>query len=168
MLDRRTGHDTPPARHRARVSVHALLLDGERVLLGRRAGTGFADGLWHLPSGHVEAGEDAVAALVREIREELAVEVAAADLRFAHVMHMADDWVHLFFFAERWEGEPVVGEPDKCSELGWWELSALPPDTVPYAASAIRQAAERRTFSTFGWITPAPASAPASRGSGDA
>ncbi|GAA4076908.1 NUDIX hydrolase [Nonomuraea soli] len=156
---RRMGHDAAPARHRARVSVHALLLRDARVLLGRRAGTGFADGMWHLPSGHVEAGEDAVTTLVREIREELGVDVAPADLRFAHVMHMADDWVHLFFAAEQWVGEPVVAEPDKCSELAWWEVSALPPDTVTYAASAVRQAAEHRAFSTFGWPTAAPTDA---------
>ena len=51
----------------------AVILDRGRVLLHRREG----DSFWSLPGGRIEAGEEAAAAVVREMQEELgqAVEV---------------------------------------------------------------------------------------------
>ena len=57
--------------------VHVLLERGGEVLLMRRAGTGFFDGLYSLPGGHVEEGESLRATAVREMREELGIELDA-------------------------------------------------------------------------------------------
>jgi hypothetical protein len=66
------GADT--RRHKLTGDVHLLMLDGDgQVLFGRRQNTGFEDGAWHLPSGHLEAGESVVAALVREAKEEIGI-----------------------------------------------------------------------------------------------
>jgi 8-oxo-dGTP diphosphatase len=54
--------------------VGAALVDGDRVLVAQRAG-GPYDGYWEFPGGKVEPGEDHLAALVREIGEELGVAV---------------------------------------------------------------------------------------------
>ncbi len=54
--------------------VGAALVDGDRVLVAQRAG-GPYDGYWEFPGGKVEPEEDHLAALVREIREELGVAV---------------------------------------------------------------------------------------------
>jgi 8-oxo-dGTP diphosphatase len=54
--------------------VGAALVDGDRVLVAQRSG-GPYDGCWEFPGGKVERGEDDLAALVREIREELGVDV---------------------------------------------------------------------------------------------
>src|ERR1044072_8502691 len=56
----------PPRRHAEIVDVHLLLRRGDRILLARRAGTGYADGLLHAPSGHVEDGGGGRARGVRE------------------------------------------------------------------------------------------------------
>jgi 8-oxo-dGTP diphosphatase len=58
--------------------VGAAVVDGGRVLVARRSG-GPYDGLWEFPGGKVEPGESDLAALVRECREELGVEVSPAD-----------------------------------------------------------------------------------------
>jgi ADP-ribose pyrophosphatase YjhB (NUDIX family) len=57
--------------------VAVLVLDGERVLLGRRSGTQNRPGLWALPGGYVEFDEDFLSAARREVREEtgLVIEV---------------------------------------------------------------------------------------------
>ncbi|MFI9531608.1 NUDIX domain-containing protein [Nocardia fusca] len=47
----------------------------------------YEDGAYHLPSGHLEAGESVVAALVREAKEEIGVTIDPAGVGFAHVMH---------------------------------------------------------------------------------
>ncbi len=61
------------------VDVHLLLTQSDHVLLSLRQGT-FLDGRWNLPSWKVEAGENAVTAMVREAREELALELSEDDL----------------------------------------------------------------------------------------
>ncbi|WP_336205309.1 NUDIX hydrolase [Nonomuraea sp. LPB2021202275-12-8] len=138
-------------RFRAIVDVHVLLVRGQEVLLGRRSGTGYGDGLWHLPSGHLDAGESVVQAAVREAREEVGVVIEPRDLAFAHVMHRAPERVGFFFVATRWDGEPYNAEPDKCSEVAWWRLDGLPGDIVGYPAAAMAHALERVPFALYEW-----------------
>jgi hypothetical protein len=42
-------------------------------------------------------------------------------------------------------------EPEKCSELGWYSLTALPPNVVPYIRHAIDQVVQGNSYSEFGW-----------------
>lgn len=126
-----------PARHSEVVDVHLILRRGEDVLLARRAGTGYADGLWNGPSGHVERGEDVCAAMVREAHEEIGVALTPDDLRVALVMQHrgpgGEARTGWFFEAECGTGgEPCNREPHKCSELAWYPLTALPDDMVAY------------------------------------
>lgn len=130
------------SRFRAAVAVYGLLRREGRVLLLRRKGSGYRDGQLSLPAGHLEGEEDAVAGLRREVREELGVEVL--DCRLALVMHRRretsadDEYVDLFFDVTRWAGEPVIGEPEKCSELVWASPGELPDDVVDYIAVALK------------------------------
>ena len=64
---------THPTAGRVVVGV-ALIRDG-RLLAARRVGAGPSGGGWELPGGKVEDGESDLAALVREVREELGVTV---------------------------------------------------------------------------------------------
>lgn len=146
-------------RHTSIIDVHVILRRDGRILLGRRADTGFGDGMLHLPSGHLEAGESITTAAIREAAEEIAVVIDPADLRCAHVMHRAPDSgpdrVGFFFIVDRWTGEPVNSEPDRCSELVWVDPAALPSDVIAYPAAAIRAALAQSAYSEFGWAGPA-------------
>jgi|GEM_PF-168240 len=130
-------------RHTEIVDVHLLLLRGEEVLLSRRSGTGYADGLLHAPSGHLEAGEDVRSAMIREAREEIGIDLDPARLEAVLVMqHRAPHGTARigWFFAARHrpgDAEPVNREPGKCSELGWWPLRDLPDDMVAYCRAGI-------------------------------
>jgi ADP-ribose pyrophosphatase YjhB (NUDIX family) len=123
--------------------VYGLLRRGDRVLLLRRSGSGFHDGELALPAGHVEAGESALAAIVRELAEEVVVDVRPEDCRLALTGHAGPErpgdasYVDLYFGIERWSGEPRIGEPDKATELIWAPLDPLPGDTVGFMAEAI-------------------------------
>ncbi len=123
----------------------------------RRAGTTFRAGQLSLPAGHLEGGEDAVAGLLRELREEVGVEAVPRDCRLALLVHSApedeDDleYLHLFFVVERWSGEPVIGEPDKCSELAWVTPAALPADVVDYVADALHAIERGMPLLLRGW-----------------
>src|SRR5574337_280752 len=99
--------------------VHVLMEREGGVLLMRRAGTGFFDGLYSLPGGHVEPGESLFQTARREAAEELGVELDAADLAWIGVVHRRSDSNRVDFFvrARRWRGEPRIAEPAKCDAL---------------------------------------------------
>ncbi|WP_354643747.1 NUDIX hydrolase [Kitasatospora camelliae] len=130
--------------HSTVIGVHLGLVRQDRVLLGLRHNTPFADRTWHLPAGHLEQGESVAAGMAREAQEELGLDLDPAALRLVHVLHDldADDRtgrLQLFFRPE--EGavatEPDNREPDRCAELRWWPLDALPDPTVPYTRRAL-------------------------------
>ncbi|MFE4536239.1 methyltransferase domain-containing protein [Streptomyces scopuliridis] len=133
---------TPPRRHTEVVDVHLILRRGDEVLLARRSGTGYGDGLLNGPSGHVEQGEDVRTAMIREAYEEIGVELTPADLRVALVMQhrgpAGQPRIGWFFEAAYGAGgEPVNREREKCSGLSWHPLSALPDDLVAYCRAGL-------------------------------
>ena len=92
----------------------AALIDGEgRVLIARRPAQKEHGGLWEFPGGKVGEGETPEAALVRELKEELGVDVAASCLApFAFASHPSTG-LHLLmplFLCRKWRGVPVALE----------------------------------------------------------
>ena len=123
-------------------AVYLFLLRDERVLLMRRWNTGFADGTYCAVAGHMDGGESVVAAMAREAREEIGVELAPADLEVVGVMHCRGDdgereYVLFFLVARRWGGEPCNREPEKCDDVSWFPLDALPTSTLPFVRRAL-------------------------------
>ena len=147
----------PRERFRLPAAVYAILRDGEQVLMLRRAGTTFRSGQLSLPAGHLEGGEDAVAGVLRELHEEVGVEAAPQDCHLALLLHSAPEdegdleYLHLFFVVQRWRGEPVIGEPGKCSELVWVDPTALPADVVDHVADALQAIERGERLLLHGW-----------------
>jgi 8-oxo-dGTP pyrophosphatase MutT (NUDIX family) len=118
-------------------AAYVFLGDGRRVLLQRRANTGFYDGWWAAAAaGHVEAGESVFETAVRETAEEIGVTIAASDLEPLTAMHRTaptglpvDQRIDLFFACTRWSGIPALQE-EKATELAWFDLDALPDHVV--------------------------------------
>jgi 8-oxo-dGTP diphosphatase len=135
------------------VAVHIFFIREGQVLLSRRYHTGYEDGNYSVPAGHLEAGEPVTACARREVREEIGVQLEAKNLRAAHVMHRKSDQerIDFFFVVEDWSGDPVNCEPDKCDEVAWYPLDALPANTIPYVRHALAQVQSGVMFSEFGW-----------------
>lgn len=114
------------------------------VLLGRRAGTGYQDGKYGLPAGHVDGDELATVAAARELLEETTLHVNPADLRFVHLLHrlsrdqVGQERLDIFFEADIWQGQPAIGEPDKCDSLEWFSPDALPDDIIPLVRGVLQ------------------------------
>jgi 8-oxo-dGTP pyrophosphatase MutT (NUDIX family) len=144
-------------RFRTVVDVHLVLVRDGQLLWSRRANTGYADGLLALVSGHLEDGEDVLAAAIREAEEEVGIRLDPQDLSCVHVMHHRNGSdsprIGFFFRADRWDGEPVNREPHKCGELVWHAFHEVPGDAVPYPAEAIRRIADGTSFSVH-WAPP--------------
>ncbi|MDE0452620.1 MAG: NUDIX domain-containing protein [Gammaproteobacteria bacterium] len=121
-------------RSRFDIIVHTFVFDCGRLLLLRRANTGFLDGYYSLPGGHVEAGEEIAEAAAREVREEARIEV----LEIEPVIVMSyGDGVDFLFEARRWSGTAQIGEPDRCDDLVWVRPDRLPEKTAPYLQKAL-------------------------------
>ncbi|MBE3067797.1 MAG: NUDIX domain-containing protein [Chloroflexi bacterium] len=135
------------------VTVHLFLFRGNQILLLRRYQTGYMDGHYSLPAGHLDGEETVRMAGVREAREEIGVRIDPADMVFAGVFHRHDDDERVDFFVQvrNWSGEPVNAEPGKCDELRWADLDGLPENTVPYVQRAIENFRGGIPFEEFGW-----------------
>jgi mutator protein MutT len=104
--------------------VTGALVGGGRVLLVHRSPhrRAFPD-VWDLPGGHVEAGESALAALARELREELGVRVVAdsahhlGELRTSAGEEEARVSVWL---VREWHGVPANVAPEEHDRIGWF------------------------------------------------
>ncbi|WP_433194333.1 NUDIX hydrolase [Nocardia sp. CA-107356] len=146
-------HGSDTRRHKVTGDVHLVLRRGNEVLFGQRQNTGFEDGAWHLPSGHLEADESVIDALIREAKEEIGTVIKPEDVRFSHIMHNSSSGGRMaFFFTVRtWQGEPENQEPDKCSELQWFSTDALPQHMIDYCRVAMQSIADGKSFSVYGW-----------------
>jgi len=107
-----------------------VLLNGDgRILIAKRPPGRSLAGLWEFPGGKVEPGESPEHALVRELAEELGIEIAAADLApLTFASHAYPDF-HLLmplFLCRRWRGEV---RPHEGQELLW----VIPAELVSYA-----------------------------------
>lgn len=121
--------------------VAAAMRRNGRWLMQQRPPEKMHGGLWEFPGGKVDPGEAPVDALVRELREELAIGVDPADcvpLGFATDTG-ADGraLVMLLYRVARWQGDP---EPLAATHLTWDTPAALarlpmPPVDVPLVAT---------------------------------
>lgn len=101
--------------------VAGALLLGERVLLAHRSLTRrWYPDVWDLPGGHVDDGEDELAALRRELHEEIGVrEVVVDDGPPARFEEPAMGLRLGIWVVRGWAGTPVNRAPDEHDELRW-------------------------------------------------
>ena len=135
------------SRDRFAIIAHTLVLNanGEALLL-RRANTGLMDGRYALPGGHRQAGESVRACAIRECREEAGIVVEAVT---PTMVLPYGDGVNFIFTADRWHGEPVIGEPDKCDDLLFAPLHELPSATVAWVDRVVSGAATGVWYAEF-------------------
>ena len=140
-------------RERFPVTVHLLFFREDQVLLLRRFSTGYRDGEYSVPAGHLDGGETVIAAGMREAQEEVGVKIEADDLIFSSVMHRTEDDERVDFFVDvrKWRGEPFNAEPDTCDDLCWVDVNNLPANMVPYVRRALANHLNNILFDEFGW-----------------
>jgi 8-oxo-dGTP diphosphatase len=115
------------------VGVGALLVDDRgRLFLARRGPEAKNErGLWEFPGGSVEFGETLAEALRREMREEYGIEIAVGELLDVvdHILpEEGQHWVSPAFLCTLVSGEPIIKEPGKCTQIGWFAPAEVPPD----------------------------------------
>ena len=122
------------------VAAVALVDPDGRVLLAERPAGKSMAGLWEFPGGKVNAGETPEAALIRELAEELGIDVTASCLApFTFASHTYRDF-HLLmplYVCRKWSGAPTAREGQR---LAWVRPARLadypmPPADAPLVAS---------------------------------
>ena len=116
-----------------------LIRYGEVLLLKRTVDKG---GGFNLVGGHVEVYESPAQGLVREIKEEIGIEVDPQTVELIRVVYRekksSSPKLHLVFWVSSWKGEPVNCEPDKCLGLQWYALDALPHNLATVAEIVLK------------------------------
>jgi 8-oxo-dGTP diphosphatase len=121
--------------------------DQNQVFLLRRANTGWRDGWWTVPAGHVEKNEGPAAAAVRELKEEVGLSVESKELSNPSVyFYPADEMNHervsIFFTLNDYKGNPVNAEPEKADRAQWFDMDDLPENIPPLLRRAFTDIAE--------------------------
>jgi 8-oxo-dGTP diphosphatase len=119
--------------------VGGLLYRQGRLLLGKRCDHRSSyPGVWDMPGGHVEAGETAEQALVRELSEELGVIPTAwrnvTTLRAPAQSAGSVNPLRLhIFLVTQWRGEPRNAQPDEHERIAWFTADELPHLALAHA-----------------------------------
>ena len=120
------------------VAVALIDVDGRVLLAERPQGKAMA-GLWEFPGGKVKPGETPEAALIRELKEELDIDVAEAclaPLSFASHRYERFHLLMPLYVCRRWTGSPEAREGQR---LAWvrpqkLEQYPMPPADKPLVA----------------------------------
>ncbi len=128
----------------------ALIFRGGKLLITQRHAKAHLGGRWEFPGGKREAGESFEQCLVREIREELGVEIAVGEL-FEEISHTyPEKSVHLkFFICKLISGEP---QPLDCAAVKWIEKSGLDAHEFPAADARLLEKLKQAPV----WAMPEP------------
>lgn len=121
----------PPLPPAIKVGCEAYIVRDGQVLLGLRHKVKAGAGTWALPGGHMQPFERADEAVVREVQEETGITVTPADATFlaftdGPTPENHSHYLHLTFRVDIGDAEPVVAEPDACSEWRWFPEDHLP------------------------------------------
>ena len=143
-------------KHNFRVAVNLMFVRDNKVLLMRRANTGWNDGMYALMGGHVEDKENVYDAAVREAHEELGLIVKPENLKPLFSMQVYPDHIYYYFGCEEFEGNPQNMELDQCDDIQFFDTNELPENIIEADKKAIeavfgKSQKEQTVFSIFGW-----------------
>jgi len=110
--------------------VAAVIEDDDRFLLTRRQKGVHLEGMWEFPGGKIDEGESREAALRRELREELDVDIEVQELIFDISHDYPERTVVLYFYRCVLRGEP---RPQLGQEMRWVPREELPSLGFPPA-----------------------------------
>ena len=108
--------------------------DGKILLIRRHSQSSFSPDWYCVPMGHLDGNESVAFAAAREMTEEVGIRCdPQKDLQAVHVGHKlssGQEYLNFFFKVLHFEGEPYNAEPNKHSEIGWFDIKNLPEKTV--------------------------------------
>ena len=141
------------------ICPNMMIIRDQKILLLRRAGKAslFA-GYWHVPTGRIEENESPKQTIVREVFEEVGLDVnpslaTVVAVKAPHFKNPELTWkdVSLFFVAKDFEGEPINKEPRLHDEMDWFDINQLPEPMIPVVKFGIEQYVKGEAYGEFGY-----------------
>jgi 8-oxo-dGTP diphosphatase len=145
----------PKQRFKLIPAIYLIVRRENKVLLLRRANTGYQDGKYGMIAGHLDGDELATSAIVREAKEEAGITVRMTDLKFIHLLHglsrndAGQERMSLFFEVWKWQGEIKIMEPEKCDDLSWHNIDKLPDNMLPLVRNVLSDVANNSYYSEY-------------------
>ena len=115
----------------------ALINNENEILLSKRPKKKHLSGFWEFPGGKVEEGETPEKALIREVKEELNIDInnkCIAPLSFSEFDYINFQLLLLLYICRRWDGIPMSMENNK---LEWVKPNMLRAYKMPPADDAL-------------------------------
>jgi 8-oxo-dGTP diphosphatase len=139
--------------HKVPTATHLFIVKNEEILLLKRKNTGYHDGDYSVPAGHIEDGESVIDSTIREAKEEIGITLFPRDFEVCQVIHRRSEEVRVDFFVQinSYQGTINNCEPEKCSDLSWFKLDDLPINMIPYVEKAIVNFRNGNKFDVLGW-----------------
>ena len=142
------------------VAADLILIKDGKVLLQRRANTGWNDGKWNLAGGHIEDEETLQECIIREAKEELGIVIEHEDVNLVHCIQYKSNRLTMQFYliCSKWKGTPSI-QPEqengqvvyKADKLEWFDIDNLPDDLIPTARQALDAVIRNQSFSSMGF-----------------
>lgn len=143
-------------RNKTRVAVYLLGIKNNKILLGKRKNTQHMNNYWSLFAGHVFEGESCSNALKRECLEECGVYIKEQEFNIIGAMHHKSgefDYINYIFKVDLSNHNPLNSEPEKCSELNFFDISNLPNPIDDYIKLIITKSFNSKApwIIEYGW-----------------
>jgi len=114
-----------------------LLNDKNQILLIKRKNTGYEDGKFSVPAGHLKEDESLEGAIIREAEEEIGIDINN-NVEFIKMLHrIPEKRLDFFYKTKRWKGKLYNKEPNKCEFVKWFDLYDLPNNIIDYVKEII-------------------------------
>ncbi|MGZ5418824.1 MAG: NUDIX domain-containing protein [Nocardioides sp.] len=129
-----------------KVVVGALIRAGRVLLVHRSPNKRAYPNVWDLPGGLMEAGESELAALTRELHEELGVQIATGSA--SHLCRLAagpagEPALLSAWLVRDWQGAPANVAPEEHDDIGWFAFEEMPPPAHALVRTALVDAIRR-------------------------
>jgi len=127
---------TAPEKHASSVHVAvAAIINNDEVLISLRPDHVHQGGLWEFPGGKVEQGESVEAALIRELKEEIGIEIEHT----TPLIRISHNYLDKSVLLDVWRIHSFKGEAHGAEgqQVRWCKINQLNPSDFPQANRAI-------------------------------
>ncbi|MBU1039226.1 NUDIX domain-containing protein [Patescibacteria group bacterium] len=113
---------------RPKVGIGIYISDGKGNLLLTLRTSAHEPGTWCPPGGHLEMNESFLDCCKKEVKEEVGLNLTDIEIIGVvnNIFSPKKHYVNVDFIAKGVSGKPIIGEPDKIKEIGWYSLNNLP------------------------------------------
>lgn len=130
-------------RNKFPITVQLVLKQGNNILLLKRKNTGYGDGKYCLPGGHVEQNEEIRKSAIREAKEEIGIDINLRDLELYKILNRKindkEEYVDFVFKVEKWSGNVKNIETEKCEEIIWKDIKDISENTLDFIPQIFNQ-----------------------------